>query len=555
MTSISNSGTASAALAALGVNNGRIDIRINCNIDTKFYTGDGNGVGDSLGTILGIQGTEYSIKTVDEISITSGYNEGDGGYTDGEQYRSYRQNLLDQGKINMWGRGMAIVGNKVIDPQYGEIADVVAINGNPVSQTISHEIGVVDATAPTNQEQLLMNTVTKFDDTTVAVNQGDKLLILKDFNKDGKVDTIFVASQNAEEIRTGSLGGNDGKVVLSGAHGDPHLRQTVYEGAQVANLKGSMDALYADAQDGTINSQANVDIAFGAALNDGKKIEVGDAHDDFTLKNGTVKAEVDVKKAGYVAYTENVKIDFGDGKEYTALNIWKENANDGAIGVRVATSGDGGQSKATFVNVTKSNGAELGVEGTHLVLDSRTKGKYVLDANGKLDTSALNFSLNFAQQEIHRTQYNVLPTLYYRPKDEYPSERRISPNPPLVPRPPTKPVDPVVNLPIDNPAPGNSVEDQIKSFYLNYLHRAPDQEGFNYWVDQVKTNKMTLVQVSNAIQFSPEAKVYGFYLQYLKREPDAAGLAYWRDQIRDGKMTQDQVENAIKNSDEAKKVK
>ena len=112
-----------------------------------------------------------------------------------------------------------------------------------------------------------------------------------------------------------------------------------------------------------------------------------------------------------------------------------------------------------------------------------------------------------------------------------------------------------MNLPIDNPAPGNSVEDQIKSFYLNYLHRAPDQEGFNYWVDQVKTNKMTLVQVSNAIQFSPEAKVYGFYLQYLKREPDAAGLAYWRDQIRDGKMTQDQVENAIKNSDEAKKVK
>jgi hypothetical protein len=397
-----------------------------------------------------------------------------------------------------------------------------------------------------------MNTVNKLDDTTIAVSQGNALLILKDFDKDGKVDAMFVASQNGEEVKGGSLGSNDGKLVLSGAHGDPHLRQTVYEGAQVANLKGSMDALYADAQDGTINSQANVDIAFGAALNDGKKIEVGDAHDDFTLKNGTVKAEVDVKKAGNVAYTENVKIDFGDGKEYTALNIWKENANDGAIGVRVATSGDGGQSKATFVNVTKSNGAELGVEGTNLVLDSRTNGKYVLDVNGKLDTSALNFSLNFAQQEIHRTQYNSIPTIYYRPKDEDPSERKI--NPPLVSRPPTNPVDPVVKLPIDNPAPGNSVEDQIKSFYSNYLHRTPDEEGFKYWVDQVKTGKKTLVQVRNEIQFSPEAKVYGFYLQYLKREPDAAGLAYWRDQIRFGKMTQDQVENAIKNSEEAKKL-
>jgi hypothetical protein len=134
-----------------------------------------------------------------------------------------------------------------------------------------------------------------------------------------------------------------------------------------------------------------------------------------------------------------------------------------------------------------------------------------------------------------------------------PCEGRISPNPPLVPPPQTNPGCPIVKLPIDNPATRNTVEDQIRSFYLNYLHRDPDQEGFNYWLNQVKTNQMTMVQVRTEIQFSPEAKVYGFYLQHLKREPDAGGLAYWRDQIRSGKMTQDQVENAIKNIEDAKK--
>lgn len=97
--------------------------------DDPIYTGDGNGVGDPSGTILGVLGTEYTVNNRNGAWITAGYNEGDGRYVDGEQYKYY-ENLLGQNMMNVWGRGMTIDSNgNVRDADYGVVGQITEING------------------------------------------------------------------------------------------------------------------------------------------------------------------------------------------------------------------------------------------------------------------------------------------------------------------------------------------------------------------------------------------------------------------------------------------
>ncbi len=92
----------------------------------------------------------------------------------------------------------------------------------------------------------------------------------------------------------------------------------------------------------------------------------------------------------------------------------------------------------------------------------------------------------------------------------------------------------------------------ITGYYYQYLNRAPDQAGLNYWVTEVTNNGKTLAFVENAIKYSDEAKIRGFYLQYLNREPDQAGLTYWLNQRNNG-VSLAAIEIAIRFSQEAEK--
>lgn len=51
-------------------------------------------------------------------------------------------------------------------------------------------------------------------------------------------------------------------------------------------------------------------------------------------------------------------------------------------------------------------------------------------------------------------------------------------------------------------------EMEIKSMYENMLGREADEEGFNYWLDQVRTGQQSLDQVAENIRNSPEAQKY-----------------------------------------------
>lgn len=402
-----------------------------------------------------------------------------------------------------------------------------------------------------------MTTVSKLDDTTVAVSDGKSVLLLKDLNKDGKVDEVAVGTQNEEQFYFGDLSGEN--VILTGEHGDPHVRQKLFIGDKTNALKGSLNALLADARDGTLDNSALLTTALTQTVNGGVDHEIMDVQADHTLHNAGMKARVDVQaKNEKVAFAETAVIVTSDGREYAIRNLWNATGSDGAIGVGVAEAAEGGESKATFVTMDEKR---MGLAGTTLAfgVPFGTVGKYILDAQGKLDPTKgqaaafwpeeNNYSALYKAKKYDPTEVNsTSPTFTGSSPLTSPSVQVLpAPTPPIVR--PTPPVSPSA------PAMRDSVADEIANYYRVYLRREPDAEGYKYWTDQVKSKQMTLAEVRNHIQFSPEAQVYGFYLEYLKRPPEAAGLAYWRDQIRNGLMTAAQVENAVKNSDEAKKLR
>ena len=111
-----------------------------------------------------------------------------------------------------------------------------------------------------------------------------------------------------------------------------------------------------------------------------------------------------------------------------------------------------------------------------------------------------------------------------------------------------------------------SKNQQITQSYLQNLGRAPDQMGFNYWMQQPGP----VSDITNAIATSQEAQdltaprsasgsltneqayLNQLYQQYLNRTPDQEGSQFWQNQLG-GALNQDQVKQAIMNSPEAQR--
>ncbi|MGP0149913.1 cellulase family glycosylhydrolase [Pseudomonas oryzihabitans] len=106
------------------------------------------------------------------------------------------------------------------------------------------------------------------------------------------------------------------------------------------------------------------------------------------------------------------------------------------------------------------------------------------------------------------------------------------------------------NLPNSDPMAANLVA----SAYQDYLGRAPDQAGLNYWSGEIASGRMSLAGVINALMASPEyqarATVDRLYQSYLGRSADAGGLSYWSAQLSSGGMSTAALVNALRKSEE-----
>ncbi|MBC6718788.1 DUF4214 domain-containing protein [Aurantimonas sp. DM33-3] len=87
------------------------------------------------------------------------------------------------------------------------------------------------------------------------------------------------------------------------------------------------------------------------------------------------------------------------------------------------------------------------------------------------------------------------------------------------------------------------MDEQIISYYKQFLFRTPSAEEISYWAGVA--GEGSLADVSAQIQGSPESvqiqtvtlPVIAFYQGLLGRAPDAAGLEYWSNVIANGDLT------------------
>ena len=220
-----------------------------------------------------------------------------------------------------------------------------------------------------------------------TISDGTNVILLKDMlDGGGAVDQVVMASQANAQIYGGTIG--DAETLLTGEWGDPHVKNHDYKGAANTALKQALEALQADAADGTINNMAGLNSVMSMLKNPssagvgGTTHQIMDLQADHVLVNGSMSIAVDVEAINAnVAFAENARITFADGSEQTITNIWNRTGHDGAIGARNSQAGDGGQSMGTF---TVASADAIGHLESSAIFGQAwgSVGKYVLGIDG-----------------------------------------------------------------------------------------------------------------------------------------------------------------------------
>lgn len=102
------------------------------------------------------------------------------------------------------------------------------------------------------------------------------------------------------------------------------------------------------------------------------------------------------------------------------------------------------------------------------------------------------------------------------------------------------------------------VESEISGLYLTTIGRAPDSAGVAYWVDQVMNGNLTVSEVGQSFFDQPEVQtkyadldtdgfVTAVYENVLGRVPDEDGLNYWKEELESGNISNNSFIEAINN--------
>ena len=102
------------------------------------------------------------------------------------------------------------------------------------------------------------------------------------------------------------------------------------------------------------------------------------------------------------------------------------------------------------------------------------------------------------------------------------------------------------------------MQDQVTQLYIGFFGRAPDADGFGYWVNGM-SNGVTQQAIANSFSTSPEfianysgltpsQAVTKMYNNILNRPPESAGLTFWANSISSGQNTLATCVVAILNS-------
>lgn len=111
---------------------------------------------------------------------------------------------------------------------------------------------------------------------------------------------------------------------------------------------------------------------------------------------------------------------------------------------------------------------------------------------------------------------------------------------------------------IQNPkrstAANHQILDFVRRLYVYVLDREPEQDGLDFWSDELFNFRRTGAEVAQGFIFSPEFENRGtsdeeflkiLYRTFFDREPDSDGMAYWLDQLSSHKMDRSAVANGF----------
>jgi len=95
-----------------------------------------------------------------------------------------------------------------------------------------------------------------------------------------------------------------------------------------------------------------------------------------------------------------------------------------------------------------------------------------------------------------------------------------------------------------NPTATQAIQDSVANLYIAFFGRAPDAEGFGYWVEEISAGvspfktagdfALSKEWTSNYGGLTPEQQVNLFYQNTFGRNADEAGLNYWVNNIVTG---------------------
>jgi hypothetical protein len=112
----------------------------------------------------------------------------------------------------------------------------------------------------------------------------------------------------------------------------------------------------------------------------------------------------------------------------------------------------------------------------------------------------------------------------------------------------------------EEPTP-SVIEIKIHELYVGILGRAADRPGMDYWLDEINSGTLTLENTRASFTHPDQAEyteIYGgldnsqlvtaTYENFLERAPEFAGLQYWVEELDNSRVNPDQMINAVINA-------
>ncbi|EGV27806.1 hypothetical protein ThidrDRAFT_4380 [Thiorhodococcus drewsii AZ1] len=112
---------------------------------------------------------------------------------------------------------------------------------------------------------------------------------------------------------------------------------------------------------------------------------------------------------------------------------------------------------------------------------------------------------------------------------------------------------PVKRVSVVGELPTRTTDWMVTEIYLATLGYAPDDEGLQYWVDNIAQNGWTPTRVAQSFFDQPSvqamypaedgdlALIEALYHNLFAREPDTQGLSYWRGELESGRIRRNQM--------------